>query len=660
MSGRKVITIYKGAGEAMKRIVIGKTSQEGWLPQNYEVRKGQMDFIEEASKAIESNEIFLGSAPCGIGKSLASLLAILPKLGENKLLICFRTRSQLHIYLKELKALQRTPSAASFFSKQDMCPLRREGYLSYFDFLDECRRLKENCESSTKPYCRFFWNINKKEKEAEELALDCARKIIAPRQAVEQMSRQGFCAYEALKRVLDRVDIFLGTYHYIFNPPVREALLKSFGVDLSNIYLIVDEAHNLPVFSRELLSDRLTQNTLEGALKEIETFEHEALPSVQEYLTVLNEEIFQRAQETLGKGNLKQLNPQEVSDLFLDQSGVSGSEAAETLHEYGEHVKETRRELGYERIFSYNHRMGEFMENFFKKVGDKYIHLIQMDWRDRIVLEVRSFDGREITNSVLRKARGGILMSGFLSPPKIYRDLMVYDHNGVYLKEFDSPFPPKNRLILAAEDVSSRFEKRTDKMLEKWKDYIEAISAANEGNIAVFFTSYELMHAILPLVKTNRKKIIEQRKTKRDEVMEQLTRSTDNMLFGVMGGKFSEGIDYPDNILTCVITVGLPYATWSVYQKALINYFNNQFPRKGRIYAYLTPAILRLIQSCGRVHRSATDKGCIAILDKRVTRPNIKQQLPSYYQKEMKIVRNPIDCAEQIKKFWEKHNKILW
>jgi DNA excision repair protein ERCC-2 len=659
MSERKAIKFTKRVDEAAKRMVIGKISEESWLPESYEVRKGQMDFTEEATKAIESNEVFLGSAPCGIGKSLASLLAILPKLGENKLLICFRTRSQLHIYLKELKALKHAPSAVSFFSKQDMCPLRREGYLSYFDFLEECRRLKENCESSTKPYCKFFWNINKKEKEAKELALDCARKILTPREAVRRMSRQGFCAYEALKRVLDRVDIFLGTYHYIFNPQVRKALLKSFGVGLSNVYLIVDEAHNLPAFSRELLSDQLTQNTLEGALKEIETFEHETLPSVQEYLTVLNEGIFQRAQEALEKKKLKQLNPQKVNDLFLAQSGTSGSEAAETLHEYGEHVRESRRELGYERIFSYNHRVGEFMENFFEKVGAKYIHLIQRDWRDRIVLEVRSFDGREITNPVLRQARGSILMSGFLSPPKIYRDLMVHGHNGVYLKEFDSPFPPENRLILAAEDVSSRFEKRTDKMLEKWKDYIEAISAANEGNIAVFFTSYGLMHTILPLIKTNRKEIIEQRKTKRDEVMGRLTRSVDNILFGVMGGKFSEGIDYPDNILTCIIAVGLPYATWGVYQKALINYFNHQFPKKGRTYAYLTPAILRLIQSCGRVHRSATDKGCIAILDERVTRPSIKEQLPSYYQKEMKIVRNPIDCAEQIKKFWEKYHKIL-
>ncbi len=659
MSNRKFSKLPNGMREALEKKVRGKVSKVDWLPEGYEPRKGQMEFISSASKAIKTNDILLVSAPCGIGKSLASLLAVLPQLGENKLLICFRTRNQLHIYLKELRALGSNPSAVSFFSKQDMCPLRIKGELSYFDFLEECRRLKDNCESSIKPYCKFYWNINRRKKEVEELALDCARKILAPREAVRRMARHGFCAYEALKRVLDRVDIFLGTYHYTFNPSVREALLKSFGVSLSNVYLIVDEAHNVPAFSRGLLSDRLTQNTLEGALRETETFEHEAVSLVQEYLSVLNDGVFERAREVLIKEKLRRLNPQEVSDVFLNRSGASGSEAAKTLHEYGDYVRETRREQGYERIFSYNHRVGEFMKNFFEKVGPEYTHLVQRDWRGRIVLEVRSFDGREITDPVLQQARGSILMSGFLSPPKVYRDLMLHNHGGVYLKEFDSPFPPENRLILAAKDVSSRFEKRTDKMLEKWKNYIEGISKANGGNVAVFFTSYELMRTVLPLVKTDRKEIVEQRKTRRGEVMEQLTRSADNVLFGVMGGKFSEGIDYPGNLLTCVVAVGLPYATWNVYQKALIGYFSRQFPREGRTYAYLTPAILRLIQTCGRVHRSSSDKGCIAILDERVTRPSIKQQLPSYFQKEMKIVRGSIDCAEQIRNFWEKHHKKL-
>ncbi len=635
-----------------------KTPDNRWLPRGYEVRKGQLEFIEEAAKALENNQVFVGSAPCGIGKSLASLLSVLPRLGENKLLISFRTRSQLHIFLKELKGLEQTPLTVSFFSKQDMCPMRMKSGGSYFDFLEECRRLKKNCESNTKPFCKFYWNIHRKKRQAEELALDCARKILDPKEASQRMAESGFCAYEALKRVLSKVQIFLGTYNYTFNPPVRKALLQSWGVDLSNVYLIVDEAHNIPNFARELLSDRMAPNTVENALKETENFEHKTLGDVQDYLNVLDDNLFPHVQKSLRKSNLELLDPQKLEDKFLEWSGTSSDKAAETLHEYGESVRERRQELGSDKIFSYAHRVGDFMENFFQRVGKKYVHLIQKDWGNRTYLEVKSLDGREITDPVLRQARGSIVMSGFLSPPKVYRDLILRNPKDVHLREFDSPFPAENRLILAAGDVSSRFEKRTDQMLKKWAEYIETISVTNKGNMAVFFTSYNLMNSILSHTDIDRKMIVEKRKTRRNDVMQELTRSKNNALFGVMGGKFSEGMDYPNNLLTCVVTVGLPYATWSVYQKALISYFDSQFPGRGRDYAYLAPAIFRLVQACGRVHRSAKDKGCIVMLDERITRPDIRQLLPSYYQKEMRIVKNPMECGENVTEFWEKHRKL--
>lgn len=644
--------------EAPKTVVKRRTAENQWLPQGYEKREEQVKFIEEAAKALEENKVFLGSAPCGIGKSLGSLLSVLPVLGENKLLISFRTRSQLHIFLKELKALEQKPLAVSFFSKQNMCPLlfARSG-VSYFDFLEECRRMKENCVTGKKPYCRFYSNLIRRKGQADDLALDCARKILDPKEAAMRMAKKDFCAYEALKRVLSQVSIFLGTYNYTFNKPIRDALLQSWGVDLSNVYLIVDEAHNLPSFARELLSDRITQSTIESAMRETENFEHENVPNVQEYLSLLDNQIFQIAHRRLRTENLMMFDPKEVSDLFLEVSGTSGIKAAEILHDYGEYVREKRQELGNEKIFSYNHRVGEFIENFLQKIGKKYVHLIEKRWGDRIDLEVKSLDGREITDPVLREAKGSIVMSGFLSPPKIYRDLILRSQADIHIREFDSPFPPENRLILAARDVSSRFEKRTDGMIQKWREYIEVVSEANEGNMGVFFTSYNLMNTVISNIQTDRRVILEERKTRRSGVMKKLTGSKHNVLFGVMGGKFSEGMDYPDNLLTCVVTVGLPYATWSIYQKALIDYYDYQFPGRGRIYAYLTPAIFRLVQACGRVHRSARDKGCIVILDERITRPDIKQLLPTHYQKEMKTVNNHTGCRENIVKFWRKHGE---
>ncbi len=627
------------------------TSQKGKLPENYEVRKEQMEFVQAATEALKRREVFFGSAPCGVGKSLASLLAVLPQLEENRLVICFRTRSQLHIYLKELKALSRNISAISFFSKQDMCPMNARGDLSYVDFFEECKRLKDNCESSTKPFCRFYMNIVKGKREAEELALECARRILAPEESVDLMSRRGFCPHEALKRILPRVNVFLGTYHYVFDPKIRETIMKSFGFGFSKVFLIVDEAHNLPTFAREFLSDKLTMSFVERAIKETEIFEHESVGSVKELLNLLMEDVFRHARQTLRSEELKRLNPSEINDLFLAHNGVPGVEAAAMLQEYGESVKQKQLKSGSTRIASYNFRIGTFMESFFKNVGSQYFHLIERGQKDQVTLEVRSFDGREIVDLVLREARGTILMSGFLSPPNVYRDLMLYKANQTCLKEFDPPFPRKNRLILAAKDVSSEFKRRTDQMLDKWKKYIEAISDSSRGNLAVFFTSYQLMRRVASSIETNRAIIMEEPGTRRNDVIQKLTHSNNSILYGVMGGKLSEGMDYPHNVLKGVVAVGLPYATWDAYQESLVDYLEQQFPGNGRTYAYLTPAILRLVQACGRVHRSAEDKGYIVILDDRAIQHYVRRLLPSYFQKEMITVENPSDCARQIERF---------
>ena len=627
------------------------------LPDGYELRKGQSEFIQEAAESLNRKEVFLGSAPCGIGKSIASLLAVLPLLGDNKLMICFRTRSQLHIYLKEIQALSGDLCCVSFFSKQDMCPLRIRDDRSYLDFFEECKRLKENCETLTRPYCKFYRSIIQRQEEAEQLALECGRRVLAPEESVEFIARRGFCAHEALKMILPKANVFLGTYHYAFNPTVRESILKSFGPSFSRIFLIVDEAHNLPSFSRELLSDELFEGSVEKALRETELFEHELRDTVKKHLNFLLDDVFQRAQNTLKTEELRLLNPQEVNDLFLTETTTSPDDVAETLKEYGEHVKKKQLESGSLRISSHNHRIATFIRNFFN-ADSKHLHLVLKDRKNRIALSVRSLDGREIIDPVLREARGTILMSGFLSPPSVYRDLMLYQSQRTFLKEFESPFPPENRLILAAQDVSSEFKKRDDQMLKKWKEYIETISHVNKGNIAVFFTSYGLMHEVTSIVHTDRKKIMEDQDTVRREVIEALRSSSHNILYGVMGGKLSEGMDYPGNILKCVITVGLPLATWNAYEKALIDYLDQQFPGKGRTYAYYAPAVLRLIQACGRVHRSAKDKGCIILLDNRLTQPYVNQQLPMYFQKEMIQVNMPSECAEHIEDFWNNESKL--
>ena len=225
----KLPSFHRTNIHVIKQTIEKKSSRQ--IPKNYEIRKEQNDFIKEASSALSKNRIFLGNAPCGIGKSLASLLAIIPKLKENRLLISFRTRSQLRIYLKELKALRLNIPIVSFISKQSMCPLNLNKNLSYYDFFETCKRLKDNSRSSNKPQCKFYANMLHREKEAENIALKCTQKFLSPLETVNVMSTKGFCAYETSKKILNHVKIFLGTYHYVFNSKIRDNYIDCFDMN---------------------------------------------------------------------------------------------------------------------------------------------------------------------------------------------------------------------------------------------------------------------------------------------------------------------------------------------------------------------------------------------------------------------------------------------
>ncbi|MEA1905099.1 MAG: hypothetical protein U9M97_04375, partial [Candidatus Hadarchaeota archaeon] len=103
------------------------SSWRDYLPEAYESRPEQLKFIEEASRLLSRDKTYVVSAPCGVGKSLAALISALPLVEEGKrLIVAYRTKNQLQIYLKELRAIaerrEHNYLPVSVISKQQMCP----------------------------------------------------------------------------------------------------------------------------------------------------------------------------------------------------------------------------------------------------------------------------------------------------------------------------------------------------------------------------------------------------------------------------------------------------------------------------------------------------------------------------------------------------------
>ena len=93
------------------------------------------------------------------------------------------------------------------------------------------------------------------------------------------------------------------------------------------------------------------------------------------------------------------------------------------------------------------------------------------------------------------------------------------------------------------------------------------------------------------------------------------------LLLAVQGGIFAEGVDYPGNMLIGAIVVGPGLPRMDAEQELIRAYYEEKYG-SGFAYAYLYPGMTRVIQSAGRVIRSETDVGIVALLDKRFTYTN--------------------------------------
>ena len=126
-----------------------------------------------------------------------------------------------------------------------------------------------------------------------------------------------------------------------------------------------------------------------------------------------------------------------------------------------------------------------------------------------------------------------------------------------------------------------------------------------------------------------------------DTVLKDYSRSAKKsgaILFSVVGGKMSEGINFSDDLGRCVIMVGLPFPNaHSPELKEKMAYLNaNVAPNAGQVH-YENLCMKAVNQSIGRAIRHKDDYACILLLDHRYERPNILNQLPAWIRTQVKV-----------------------
>ena len=614
------------------------------------LREGQIDMINDGYQVMADGGFLLANAPTGIGKTAAALAAALTVARSRtggKVLFLTGRQSQHRIVVETVRSINerlngngRDVTLVDIIGRESMCKHvdRKTGKCS-------CEQGIAESERSNR---RFG------------LITDILNAPQHVEYSIEFAEKRQICAWAAAREAASDADILVCDYNHVFLESVRKASLSSMGIELENVIVIVDEAHNLPNRIRRSLNRNLTYRMLgsgidqlreycaemekkEGRFANIEDGRkcevalQEFRASFRKWTKKLQgastdtEDIGKKIEEKVDAGLIlamlrKELAKEEIELNSLIQH-LEKVDSNEIDHEDDEDDEELDA-----------HRVAEFLKILKDYELDSALCVAFNSQGDDRRITTHLLDPGIVSGSVFAKVLGGVLMSGTLTPPEMYAETLGIPSNRSSFNSYPSPFLEDRRPVMIAANVTSKFTARGPENTKRIQDHINAVLQNTPGHVAVFCQSYQMLQTILgDDFWSGRREIIEERNwTKRvvDHQIRDLYNKRDGgikvLLAGVFGGRLSEGVDYSGNILDAVICVGIPIAPQSVPQEALREYIEVKHGRgKGWKYGAIQPAVNNVLQGMGRAIRKVEDRAFILLLDNRLLGGQYRSCLPS-------------------------------
>ncbi|MDE1821788.1 MAG: ATP-dependent DNA helicase [Euryarchaeota archaeon] len=631
----------------------------------YRLRPSQTAIVEAVHRHTEKGGVLLLDAPTGSGKTVSALAPLLAhgRRAGHKVLYLVRTHSQGAHVLSEVQAIARRMGspilAVSLEGRQGRCLLLEDltemETATAEEFGKLCSDRKRATEkrmgaqaspggdapaaSSTTPLpsgtleltdlegCPYYGRLLSS--DLPTLQEHVAKEVPNSPRFAEWAKQENLCPYELAKRLARSASLVVAPYIFYFHPRIRRSLLDWMGVASDQVDLVVDEAHNLPEFLREVASLTLGEETISRAraeLQELGDFPLLSASSLPRTARGLVEAVHAAHREVVDEFTAEEdgLLPPGVMEerLLIELGGTSRdlNPMLMELAEWGERLREERRKV--RRLpRSYVGNVAETMLTWARAEPPEYVKVARKSPRRQ--LEAYALDAREAAAPV-RACHLSVHMSGTLAPLEEYRDTLGLPEESEILT-VPSPFPPEHRRLFYAPEVSSRHEEVAGDpdALRRLYDALVTTLRALPVKTAVFFPSFALLDRFLAMGLSSalpRGAVLESRSLSSAglwKLVEGFKRSPGaGVLLGVCGGRIAEGIDFPDEELEAVVLVGVPFPRPTVKRQALVRYLDHTTGH-GWEYAMRAPAQRAMLQALGRMIRSEHDRGLGVILDRR-------------------------------------------
>ncbi len=588
----------------------------------YEYRKGQKELVTSVYKTILRKKKLFIQAPTGVGKTIATIFPAVKAMGEglgNKL-----------FYLTA-KTITRTVAEQAFSHMRLQGLKMKTITLTAKEKICFCEQ--KECNPDACPYAKgHFDRVNDAVYDLLISADDITRELVEA-----YASKHHVCPFEMVLDVSLWVDGVICDYNYVFDP---NAHLKRFFSDgkKGKYLFLIDEAHNLVERGREMYSATLYKEDLLSVKKKVK--EYHKLTS---QLDACNKILLGMKREC---ENYKVY--ENVSHFYIKLVNVYTQ--LEKLLEENRHVDDEILD------FYFNVR---FFLDVYENLDENYEIYTEMEESGNFKIKLFCVNPATNLEKYLEYGNSTIFFSATLLPIAYYKKLLSVETDD-YAIYAQSTFDEQNRLLLVANDVSTRYTQRGETMYRKYASYIANIVQSRKGNYLIFFPSYLFMERVKEMFDEMKLSDVEcivqgqnMREQDREEFLQRFEKEQDYSLVGfcVLGGVFSEGIDLTEERLIGAIIVGTGLPQVCNERELLKLYFDRQ-NENGFDYAYLYPGINKVLQAAGRVIRTENDIGVIALLDERFRGGAYQKTFP----REWKDIEycSGASLQEKIKEFWNK------
>ena len=590
-------------------------------------RDGQKELAACVYKTIEHKKKIFIQAPTGVGKTISMGEGLIDRLfyltaktiTRTVAQECFQLLSEQSLHFKFL----------TITAKEKMCFL--EG--------------SPDCNPASCPYAKGHYDrVN-----------DCVYDMLIHENDMNRdtilsyAEKHNVCPFEMCLDAALFADSIICDYNYAFDPNVY--LRRFFSEEKKgNFAFLIDEAHNLVERAREMYSAVLVKEDFLKVKRIINEESTKNYPSEVKYL-------FKIFAASLDRCNKTMLEWKHACDHFELLEDISSFEfqLLRVVNSFELLTKEVKELPERETILNLFFAVRHFL-NMNDTKDEKYRIYTDYEESGNFRIKLQCMDPSTRLSDAEEQARSTVFFSATLLPIRYYMEQLstTEEDYAVYAK---SSFTPDQRRIVIANDVTSKYTRRSLAEYRRIAGYIEEFVQAKQGNYIIFFPSYAFLRQVKDqLHLPEQTQIIEQcqnmSESEKEEFLATFDAENDYTLVGlcVMGGIFSEGIDLKDDRLigTAIVGTGLPQVC---EERELFKQYYDEKNGHGFDYAYLYPGINKVFQAGGRVIRTSSDRGVILLLDERFAGNSYSHLFPKEWVPYK--ITNKKGMKDILHSFWE-------